>query len=89
MKNSHESTIIRNNYAKAIIKEFESCESVTNAVSTQNVYVAFLNADYACWIQNHGLKEQKVHIVQMLDCEIPIIALIRVSELFFSLFCQS
>ena len=80
LKNSYESTIIRNNYAKANINEFETYEKVIKAVSTRNVYVAFLNADYACWIQIHGLKEQKVNIVQILDYEIPINALIRVND---------
>ena len=80
LKNSYESTIIRNNYAKANINEFETYEKVIKAVSTRNVYVAFLNADYACWIQIHGLKEQKVNIVQILDYEILINALIRVND---------
>ena len=80
LKNSHESNIIQNDYAKSIIKEFETYESVIKAVSTQKVYVGFLNADHACWIRNHDLKEQKVHIVQMLNYEIPVNGLIRVND---------
>ena len=80
LKNSHESIIVRNNYPKSIIKEFETYESVINAVSTQNFYVGFLNADYACWIQNHVLKEQKVHIVQMLDYEVSVNGVVCVND---------
>ena len=80
LKNSHESNIIQNNYPKSIINEFETYKNVIKAVSTQKVYVGFLNADYACWIRNHDLKEQKVHIVHMLDYEIPVNGLIRVND---------
>ena len=37
LKNSQESTIIQNDYAKSIIKEFETYGSVIKAVSTQKV----------------------------------------------------
>ena len=80
LKDSYEASIARNNYPEAVVKEFETYEKVIKAVSAQRVYVGFLNGDYACWAQNNVLKEQKVHIIRLLDYEIPISCLVNLNE---------
>ena len=80
LKNSYEASIARNNYPEAVVKEFETYEKVIKVVSAQKVYVGFLNGDYACWTQNNVLKEQKVHIIRLLDYEIPINCLVNVND---------
>ena len=80
LKNSYEASIARNDYPEAVVKEFETYEKVIKAVSAQKVYVGFLNRDYACWTQNNVLEEQKVHIIRLLDYEIPINCLVNIND---------
>ena len=71
LNNSNEAELIAINYAESKIAPKKSYKDVIESVVNEDVLAGFLNADYAAWIQGE-LRDKNVHIVQLLDYEIPI-----------------
>ena len=69
--NSYAADIVSKNYPKSEIVPKKLYEDVIDSVVKEDVMAGVLNADYAAWVQEE-LREQSVHIVQLLDYDISI-----------------
>ena len=71
LNNSNEAELIAINYPESEIAPEKSYKDVIESVVNEDVLAGFLNADYAAWIQGE-LRDKNVHVVQLLNYEIPI-----------------
>ena len=71
LNNSNEAELIAINYPESEIAPQKSYRDVIESVVNEDVLAGFLNADYAAWIQGE-LRYKNIHIVQLLDYEMPI-----------------
>ena len=69
--NSYDADIVSKNYPKSEIVPKKLYEDVIDSVMKEDVMAGVLNADYAAWVQEE-LRDQSVHIVQLLDYDISI-----------------
>lgn len=69
--NSYDADIVSKNYPMSEIVPKKLYEDVIDSVMKEDVMAGVLNADYAAWVQEE-LREQSVHIVQLLNYDISI-----------------
>ena len=85
LNGSHEAEIASNDYPFSTIVRFNEYEDVKDAVITGSVSVGLLNADYVSWILRE-LNSKKVHVVKLLDYDLPVNVLLEMNNITVNLF---